>query len=283
MLLYLLSDDLNSLERHPRNSLSDFTISFPQPYKLHGEWEVAILEVQIPHTWVEKHDSLELSILITYTYYRASRQDVNNFKYTSEDITYTVPKKSTLSVDEILKFLNQTLPHLQFIRNSDNYVEIHYDFRLIPVPGEGDLFDYLDAEVTSFSLSDLLSDILGFKAKHFEKINFKPQNPITTTILHPFLPRGLQIVGVHCDLVESQLVSSSYHQLLRFIATRRTEISTSQTDTFISPIFVPIQKNVFTTVRIQLLDLDKKRIPFEGGVVMLCLKLRPKSDNTITM
>ena len=54
MLIYLMSDDIESLNQHPENVVSDFKINLAQKVELNGEWEVALVEAQIPYTWVEK-------------------------------------------------------------------------------------------------------------------------------------------------------------------------------------------------------------------------------------
>ena len=99
--------------------------------------------------------------------------------------------------------------------------------------------------------------------------------PIITVKDHTFVPVDIQSIGIHCYLIESQFVSNSFQQLLRFVPSERKKYTTSQTNTFINPLYLPLRKNNFNTIRMQLLDLDMNRIPFEGGVIILCLHFRP--------
>ena len=49
MLIYLMSDDIESLRQHPENVVSDFKINLAQKIELNGEWEVVLVEAQIIH------------------------------------------------------------------------------------------------------------------------------------------------------------------------------------------------------------------------------------------
>ena len=54
MIIYLMSDDIESLRQHPENVVSDFKINLAQKIELNSDWEVALVEAQIPYTSVEK-------------------------------------------------------------------------------------------------------------------------------------------------------------------------------------------------------------------------------------
>ncbi len=43
---YLFLSSLNSKDRHPENDSTDFTIEFPAQYRLNGEWECALKEIE---------------------------------------------------------------------------------------------------------------------------------------------------------------------------------------------------------------------------------------------
>ena len=47
-------------------------------------------------------------------------------------------------------------------------------------------------------------------------------------------------------------------------------------------MYIPIMQTHFASIRMQLLDLDDKRIKFEGGVVIACLDIRPMKQNHVS-
>ena len=75
------------------------------------------------------------------------------------------------------------------------------------------------------------------------------------------------------------MVSSFYQQILRFVPVERKNDSVSQTNTFLNPLYVPLRKKNFDSIQIRLLDLDLKRVPFEGGVVIACVHFRKKQKS----
>ena len=48
---YLTLPSDSSMSMYPDNTMSDFTVSPPQPIELTGEWEVCLKEIQYPRTW----------------------------------------------------------------------------------------------------------------------------------------------------------------------------------------------------------------------------------------
>ena len=54
MLIYLFSNDSKSLKLYPNNVLSDFRIQLPHSFNLSGKWEIALMELQFPYTWIEE-------------------------------------------------------------------------------------------------------------------------------------------------------------------------------------------------------------------------------------
>ena len=310
MFLHLISDDLQSLRQYPQNVLSDFHINLAKPIHLEGEWEMCLHEIQIPHSWHENRQ-LDFSVHITLSGTFISSTSSENvsfttdsgwkingseltpmnetFKYSNEyfnenisDFIYSFNKsyrieETTSDIDSILTRLNEKIPYLEFVRNDENYIDINFlknKAHLIT-----DSYTIHSSGITYLALSDPLRKILGFRNNTFTTSDFNQVNPLIVSSFHPFLPRKLQIIGVHCDLIESQMVSSSYQQILRFVPVERKNDSVSQTNTFLNPLYVPLRKKNFDSIQIRLLDLDLTRVPFEGGVVIACVHFRKKQKN----
>ena len=282
MLIYLYSSDLNSLNYYPNNVLSDFRIQLPQRHQLEGEWEIALLQAQIPFSWVDER-SAHLWVKYNVIFYiekpkKSNPEEFDVYTKTAPFLTFIVHIDKR-SINDLTSVLNSqtsviqfersnTTTHIQFTINNDKILEQHvYNWAV-------------DAQVFSVELSEQLADIFGFKTKKFLFDSDDPEPCIAE--LPPFLPFYISAFAVHCDLAESQLVNNSYAPLLRIIETDRKEDQKMQTSIFQTPIYVPMRETHFNSIRIQILDLDGERIRFEGGTVILCIDIRPKGKQYIS-
>ena len=76
-------------------------------------------------------------------------------------------------------------------------------------------------------------------------------------------------------MIEPQIVLSTYQKVLRAVATKDRKELMSQTVSYQTPRYVPMQETSFSSIRIQLLDLYGNRIKFESGNIILCVDIRP--------
>ena len=128
MLIYLMSDDIESLNQHPENVVSDFKINLAQKVELNGEWEVALVEAQIPYTWVEKKYFNMWLRYHTVVTIREREQPQQKFKDVElGDIT-------NLNIDEVIQLINKLIKKdgnnrgaITFARNEDGHIKIIID------------------------------------------------------------------------------------------------------------------------------------------------------------
>ena len=286
MLLYLYSSDLKSLDYYPNNVLSDFRIQLPQRHQLEGEWEIALMQAQIPFSWV---DEISASLYVRYEirfyfdYPKRSNPDV--LVRTSKTGTYhsfigALDKKT---VNNLATILNSQTSVIKFTRNKSTR---HMQFRIVNSKIKEEFtYNQVSAECVSVQLSSDLAEILGFTQTKFLFDKNDPSLLPSRTIVaenSPFLPFKMTALAIHCDLAESQLVNNSYAPVLRVIETNRKNGEKMQTSTFQTPIYIPMRETHFNSIRIQVLDLDGKRVQFESGTVIVCVDIRPKQKNYIS-
>ena len=286
MLLYLYSSDLKSLDYYPNNVLSDFRIQLPQRHQLEGEWEIALMQAQIPFSWVDEISaSLYVRYVIRFYFDKPKRSNPDVLERTSKTSTYhsfigALDKKT---VNNLATILNSQTSVIKFTRNKSTR---HMQFRVVNSKiKEEFIYNQVSAECVSVQLSSDLAEILGFTQTKFlfdkNDSNLLPSRTIVAE-KSPFLPFKMTALAIHCDLAESQLVNNSYAPVLRIIETNRKNGEKMQTSTFQTPIYIPMRETHFNSIRIQVLDLDGKRVQFESGNVIVCVDIRPKQKNYIS-
>ena len=275
MLIYLMSDDIESLNQHPENVVSDFKINLAQKVELNGEWEVALVEAQIPYTWVEKK-YFNMWLRYHTVVIKEREETVEKFKDVElGDIT-------KLDIDEVIQLINKLIKKdinnrgaITFARNEDGRIKIHIDNASVAKKEK-----HIIAYVSCVDFSENLAAILGFENKI---VNVKDRVGDFIADFPPFMPHRLSGIAIYCNLIENQYVSSKFGRILRLLAVQDRDRSDADTNTFIftNPYFLPLRKTRFNMIHIQCHDLENQRIKFESGVVIVCLKLRPRLISSI--
>ena len=275
MLIYLMSDDIESLNQHPENVVSDFKINLAQKVELNGEWEVALVEAQIPYTWVEKK-YFNMWLRYHTVVIKEREETVEKFKDVElGDIT-------KLDIDEVIQLINKLIKKdinnrgaITFARNEDGRIKIHIDNASVAKKEK-----HIMAYVSCVDFSENLAAILGFENKI---VNVKDRVGDFIADFPPFMPHRLSGIAIYCNLIENQYVSSKFGRILRLLAVQDRDRSEADTNTFIftNPYFLPLRKTRFNMIHIQCHDLENQRIKFESGVVIVCLKLRPRLISSI--
>ncbi len=62
---YITLPSNSSMDSYPSNTVSHYTTKLPQRLNLEGDWEVALVEIQIPQTW-NNVDASNDNFQITY-------------------------------------------------------------------------------------------------------------------------------------------------------------------------------------------------------------------------
>ena len=270
MLIYLISDDYDSqIQYNNANVVSDFKIKLAQKFELFGNWEVALVEAHIPFTWVE-HINLDLFVKLTLLHVEFNDQP--HYKYLKVDLAAINNK----TIDDIIKEINTkfdllALNAIKFKRNKDQHIQIKLN---------QDKFNSGTTEATSkvecvgIEFSESLASILGYEKKN---INVDGDD-IFIAQFTPFLPPKLTAIVIHCDLIENQYISSKLQRVLRILPVQDKQYVETNGFIFHNPYFLPMRKTRFNSIHIRCLDVDDKRIQFESGVVIICLKLRPSTS-----
>ena len=278
MLIYLYSSDAKSQDEFKGNVISNFTIRLPQSIYLNGEWEMALLEAHIPLSWPRKHKVSHYGYSFRIAFFKGELydegEDVSGGHSKLHKIVLTDGIDKISSVESLMGVLNRKNLGVHFSRDEDNRIKItlnrkHFKDKISPTSK----IRYQQFEMESIELSYELSQVLGFDYQEFTPLEDEKNGYVSDH--HPFLPNELSSINVHCDLIKSQFVSSSYQKLLRILPIAHYTNETLKDYAFDNPLYVSIEKHHFSTINFQLLDNDQQSIRFEKGEVMICLDLRP--------
>ena len=254
MLIYLMSDDIESLYQHPENVVSDFKINLAQKIELNGDWEVALVEAQIPYTWVEKkyfNMWLRYHIVVIIE----GEPETQNF----EDVGLGDIIK--MNIDDVIQLINKILKKdkvnsgaITFARDENGYIKIIIDHTCVAKK-----VTHTIAYVGCIEFSENLATILGFENT---MINVRDKNGDFIADFPPFMPHKLSGIAIYCNLIENQYVSSKFGRILRLLAVQDRDKSEVDTNTFIftNPYFLPLRKTRFNMIHIQCHDLENQHI-----------------------
>ena len=230
------------MERFPDNTLTEYRVQLPQCIRLMDDWEVAITEIQYPHSWNNVHD-----------------KKWNRF-YVLEGITaeyFDLPPGHYSSVTKIIENLNDALKGSKYEKRVwFSYEELS---RKITIHIEDGL-KVLFADV---------GPMLGLKSSFaYDK---------TTTANHEVdLDYGFHTLYVYCDIVESQFVGHAQAPLLRIVPVEGKD-GDRVSNTFTSPQYLPVSRKEFETIEVNIRRDSGDIVPFEAGRLLVTLHFRRAS------
>lgn len=207
---------------------------------LTGAWEVALIEIQYPHTWNNIHMTNKWNI-----FYVKKGMVVKS---------YTIPSGHYSSLQSIITTMNE------LIQSSDHKDNVHFSFNSV------------SRKVTARigeSLELFFSDVGAL-------LGFKPDTLYSKTTTAPNaadLDYGFHNLYAYCSLVQSQFLGDSQVQLLRAINVEGKD-GDHITKSFLNPQYLSLNQKQFDSVEVSLrLDTGQK-VPFEFGRVLLTLHFR---------
>ena len=247
---YLTLPSHSSGHIFPGNTPANFKVKLSQRILLHGEWEVALAEIQYKHSW------------------KNFGGDMFNFKVggmAGEVVAVTVPGGYYKDVGQIINTMNAGMSsHSGGGTRAGKEIDLKYD----KSSGTVRLFMKQSGALEFPAISEI-GPLLGFKR------GAKLQNSqiVVNRDLAPFI--SPEDIFLYSDQAELQHVGNTQAPLLRVIAINSDHGDTVQ-KSFVAPHYVPVAKTDFDEVEIKLCDRNGTDIPFERDtVVIVVLHFKP--------
>ena len=294
---FLLVLPSNSSMRHfPNNTTSSFSTELPHAIVLHGEWEVAISEIQFPCTFLHVRHNENVIRFVD-----VNPDEETNGPFTAKEAP--IPNGIYNDIHELIKAINiackEAESHFYFEQQSASggkvYISINCDEKC-------KLLHHIN-------FSDNLLRMLGFSAAISGNHHFYPKLAIrkpnsNETEEKVFLTTGFDKktgqrhttgywstepyslwraipdkMFVYCDICAPYIIGDVRIPLLRIVP---IEISShnyafgANMKHFSFPNYIPLQRTNFRTIEIDVRDHLGNKISFEFGTLTVTLHFKRK-------
>ncbi len=267
----------NTISEKKGNTTSRFSVYLPTKLNLQGVWEVALVEIQYPHSWKNifgrrDHGFADNWINVIFANHQTGTIYVPTGYYdTIFDLLAAIEYGKERYIDKEIE------KHSEKIRNED-FDDVEEAFHTDEIKtGFIIKFDQTlqrvicnrDPEkIKSLEFSNKLQYMLGFEnAGIYEETE-------TAKYIHD-LRGGFYSLFVYCSLVEPQIVGDVTAPLLRnvHIEGRHGEIVEK---IFTTPHYVPVNSKEVDRIEIDIKDDNNQSVPFQFGKTVVKLHFRKK-------
>jgi hypothetical protein len=217
----------------------------PRTFYLKGKYEVALAEIQYPHTWNTMREGLD--------YFIATRLAPND-----TPIISVIPKGYYKTIDQLCTTINE------IIHEEDDELPIRLKYDRI----KRRVYPMLK-EHCKISFSDGIAELLGFVPHRWYKKYSEPEH-------NADVKRGFYTLFVYCSLCEPQVVGDYYVPLLRSVNIGGND-GDVVTKSYTEPHYVPINTSKFDTIEINIKDDTDHNVSFQTGKVVCKLHFRQKA------
>lgn len=243
--------------QHPSNYITKLDAAI----NLNPEhWEVGLAEIIFPKTWANVAGAI-LKII------------------TPQALTIVIPfsaKRYVSSehlVREVQLAITRGLPHEHAGKIKAGYDYISKRIRFDIERG----YKLILTETLALPLGVSNENGIPYKEANGEKGFTLPRHPDSMEGHHTvYVDRQIPVIYVYCNLVERQRVGDSYVPLLRTLNVPETQEGDLVVRNFTNVHYSDLQRGVFETVEIHIVDGTGKNIPFELGHTIVKLHFKRK-------
>jgi hypothetical protein len=275
----------------PGNTPAKYGVRLPNPVELTGEWEMALVEIQYPHSWDNINDKpTEYSRLTQnsfFLYLKPLPQQKHGLL-----VRYEIPVGTYDTIDGLVEALNISLatweftaPELLKYNSKKMYLEEIHELSeayrvVVEEKGAPAMFEYLEKNrrieltcqqlTSSILMSSLLQYVLGVTGDRW--VPFEAGDKIVAKY-PPDLTAGFNTLFVYCNLIEPQVVGNSLVPILRTV-TIEGKHGDFINKIFLSPHYAKLRTKTFDTVEIAIKTDTDQEVQFNFGKVIVKLHLR---------
>lgn len=232
----------SSMNVFPSNTLAEYRVHLPQPLQLTGEWEVALTEIQYPHSWNNVRENFWNRFYIK----KGDWIDV-----------FIVPQGHYTSLKSIIDKMNDLVKATEY----KDKVWFSYEMlnRKVTVHVENPYF---------VTFSDF-GKMLGFSRD-------VTLSQTTTAEREADLDLGFHNLYVYCDVVQPQVVGDTQVPLIRIVPVEGKD-GERVSRSFLTPQYLPVNRKQLETIEVNIRRDTGDKIPFESGRVLVTLHFKRTS------
>ena len=241
------------------NTSSTFRVNLPNPLELSGEWQVALVEIQYPHSWYNLNDPDGNWIMVW-------SMELEKANYNSL-VQLDVPSGSYTDVDELLSAIQREMKGL---KTPVKTLDLNRNLKLEYTPLDKRIRLKMHPKaIKSVMFGKQLQYMLGLDdqwPKQFHKSVHLAKYP-------PDLTAGFNTIFVYSDIVQPQVVGNTLVPLLRTVPTEG-KYGDSVDRVFLAPHYIPLRTKTINSVEIAIKDDTDTPVKFNFGKVIVKLHLR---------
>ena len=243
-----------------QNRISQFYTALPhQKYFGAKKWEVALIHISYPHTWLnvegDKH----------FLEFDSTIDDSTTNDEVKPKRKIILPEAHYDSGEEIIEQINKLLE-----KNELKSRFIFHEFsNKVTVATKNN---------ERLKLSPLLSSTLGLYPNWNYEHNTRhgEEGYAYPGVNSVDLDLTTHNLFVYSDIIEQTILGGHYHPLLAIIPTRNADYNSYVTERFTTPQYIPLNTNILNGIKITIKDDQDELIRFNAGRVLLSLHFRKK-------
>lgn len=255
---YLTLPSNASMQLNPNNTAAKYKTELSSAIELSGDWEAALVEISYPRTFYNINDN-ECRMDLWET--RTVVEPDGGVGDICSCTTRVLPKGYYSSVSDVISRIHDLF--------TEDGFQIAFTLKYDESIGRVVLFVHSPKAIR---MSSVLANILGFSRRNFNS-DVKYESNLT-----PDIRRGITSMYVYCDVIEQVVVGDTKVQLLRTLPlVCDSEISINH-QTFVNPIYVPVQKKHFDSIEINIITDSGDAVPFTVGKSIAVVHFRRSSN-----
>ena len=267
------------------NKISNFTTQLQIPIKLHGPYEVALVEIMYDHLWdvdvgtltYIHNDNLEFQVPLIHQDGETLEQLISkaNTELGTKIIEYEIEKYKTTRPNVTFEQMQQEL-----IQKFNKNVTFKDKNDKIIVKNGIPIVQYKNATNQLLINTASEKDMYVFKgllAKYLAIENFYLNSKSPSIKIDAKYSSHINIINslyVYTDIIQYQYVGDTLAPLLRNVAVT-PKINSIKSLIYDSPHYVSVNKSYIDTINIKILDEQGNLIRFKRGKSLVKLHFRP--------
>lgn len=268
----------------PENRTGNFSVHLPNNLDLQGKWEVALSEIQYPHSWNNMHgtvnqsgradnyidvtftNKLTVSVFVPGGYYGTIHELLAAIEYgkqqTSQRLQKAVKRLQSVKREKTVKIFRKQLL-AKHVNDIVRGFQLEFDETLQRVRCK-----LYPGQVRMITFSERLQYMLGFANKKIVLSKRLAQ-------FQPDLRGGFYSLYIYCSLVEPQIVGNTIAPLLRNVHIEGYHGDIIE-KLYHTPHYVPVIAKEVDRIEIDIKDDKNQSVPFQFGKTVVKLHFRKK-------
>ena len=255
----------SSMDAHPDNTISKYTVELKTPLQLEGDYEVGLSQIQYPRTWNNIRKGRNTYVI---------RWTIPKTKPYS--ITKKIPPGHYSSINELISMIQQRIDTIAVGKLKGIVIVYHAPSRRVKIFTKNVTFQNSEGESfpvrVNIKFRGDVARLLGFT----ETSRINPSG-ITYSPFRSMPSGGFSFMYVYCNLIEEQIVGDENAPCLRTINVAADPDGSNVSKDFSNIFYMPITKRYINSIEFSIADDTGRLVEFDHGKLIIVLHFRRKN------